>query len=617
MLRRQVYACVMICTLLVSQAFNHPANIYAAVEPKTIAQVASDTYVNPSYDEINQLMEKIAKEKQIPSVILKAIAFKESSWRQFDKNGQPLLSRPDHPAIGIMQIATYNDNDVETINKLKTDIEFNIRMGADLLNEKFAFTPTIGDGDRNKLENWYFALWAYNIWSDRNNPNSLAATNPGTLSYQEKVLRIIAYPEGFLARYIDPVQITPIPAELLPASGIPAKGSVWATPEPVHYGDLEEEEALPEPSQDPVQQDPIHEDPVQEDPAQQDPAQQEPIQQDPVQEKPEKEPKTLEFTRLAGSNRIETAIEQALEGWPNGAGTVVLARADRFPDALAGVPLAALYGAPILLTGSKSLDPKVEEALQTLKPSKVVLLGGEGALSQEIAARLAALGWSEDRQIRVSGANRYATAANIALTMAGKPILDKEASSTGTTSSLEAVAIATGSNFPDALSIASIAGNKKMPILLTEPNKLPQETLTVLKTLKPQQIYLIGGEGVISSTVQAQIQEELGLTSDRLQRLAGDSRYDTMAAVLETFAGESKALCFATGQEFPDALAGAALAARLQATVILLPQGSVEKYPRLKEAISQCSMAAVTKAYIFGGEGVVSEERIQELKSLF
>lgn len=580
MIRRPALTCVMICALLATPALGQPALLRAAsISPGSLTQVASNSYVNPSYDEINQIIEEIAKEKEIPSIILKTIAFKESSWRQFDKQGNPLLSRPEHPAIGIMQVATYKDEDLETINKLKTDIEFNIRMGADLLNEKWRFTPTIGDGDRNKLENWYFALWAYNIWTDKNNPNTLTATDPSAQTYQEKVFRIMANPEGFLAQYIKPVEVTRFPAELLPATGVPDKKDqtkIWATPEPVHYGDLNSENP-------------------------------------PVQEVPNipPAPEVLEFIRLAGNNRIDTAIEQALSGWPAGAETVVLARADHFPDALAGAPLAAQYDAPILLTSSQALNAQVEEALKTLNPERVVLLGGEGAIGPQVSAKLEALGWGSDQQIRVSGLNRYETASNIALASAG--LSDGMLSSNGP---VEAVAIATGQNFPDALSIASIAGIKKMPILLTEAKTLPEETLEALSTLNPQKVYLIGGEGAIAPVVEEKIREQLSLSSSQLVRLYGNSRYDTMAAVAEAFAGESQSLCFATGQEFPDALAGAALAARLKATVILLPKGSIEDYPRLKNAITQYPMNSDTQPYIFGGDGAVSPERVEELKKL-
>lgn len=576
---------VMLCTLLTTQTLMQPALLKAATQvvsdPANITNTVNSTALkNPSLDEINMKLETIAKEKDIPSLLLKALAFKESTWRQFDSLGNPILgANTTHPALGMMQVATYKDDDLATIEKLKLDIDFNIRMGADILNEKWRFTPKIGDGDRNKLENWYFALWAYNIWSDKNNPNVLATNTQTMLSYQDKVINLIVNPEGFLARYIEPVQITKIPIDVLPKEGIPTKTVIWTTPEPVHYGNLGSEP--------------------------------------PSQPQP---PKELEFIRLAGSDRIDTAIQQALKGWPGGAPAVVLAREDNFPDALSGVPLAAKLGAPVLLTSSKELDVRVENALKTLKPEKVYLLGGEGALGSNITIKLKELGWGIDQQIRLSGLNRYETAASIALETARPRSHISSVLQSGQVASIsspvEAVAIATGENFPDALSIASIAGAKQMPILLTEPKTLPSETLKALIELKPKKVYLIGGDGAISASVQAELQSQLNLSSTNLIRLFGASRYDTMAAVAQAFAGETQGLSFATGEDFPDALAGAALAARIKSTVILLPKCSLEVYPNLKNAIDQHPWNFEAQPYIFGGAGAISGEREQELKAL-
>lgn len=611
MARRHFLMGVVLSAFLGAQTFVEPAILFALTSTSTDSVTTgigtdsghSGTTVinNPTYDEINQKLEAVAKEKNIPSILLKAIAFRESTWHQFDSKGQPLLGGPStHPAIGIMQVATYSDTDLETIEKLKTDIDFNIRKGAELLDEKWRFTPRIGDGDRNKLENWYFALWAYHTWSEKNNPNVIAAqneagiNNPPKVAYQDSILELCANPDGFLAQYIEPVTISKIPASLLPKEGVPSKTVQWATPEPIHYGDLN---GANDPSP-------------------------------PVGAQP-----PLEFIRLAGNDRIDTAIQQALKGWPTGASTVVLARADDFPDALAGVSLAAKWGAPILLTPSHELDPRVQKMLQMLKPERVYLLGGEGALGNTISAKLKELGWGAESQVRLGGANRYETAMSIALETvradgAANSSIPNDyfnraaaASNTsdgleGSSSSIEAVALATGENFPDALSIASIAGVKKMPILLTGAKEVPEETLRALLDLNPQKVYILGGDGAISSTVEAKVRAQLNLPESSILRLQGATRYDTMAAVAAAFAGETQGLSFATGEDFPDALAGAALAARLKAAVILLPKTSLEQYANLKAIIDDYPRNLTAQPYIFGGVGAVSREQEQELKML-
>ena len=105
----------------------------------------------------------------IPPKILYAIAFQESTWRQFDAKGDPLIGS-DGRGIGIMQVTTVPAGvDVE---RLKTDIDYNIAVGADILVEKWGYAPSvfplIGDGDPRCYENWFFAVWAYNGWTRGN-----------------------------------------------------------------------------------------------------------------------------------------------------------------------------------------------------------------------------------------------------------------------------------------------------------------------------------------------------------------------------------------------------------------------------------------------------------------
>ncbi len=159
---------------------------------KNIKQGTINYYKNPSKDEIGKMLNNIADEKGIPRVILKAIAWQESrgsdadncgieNWRQF-KNGAPLIGY-DGVGIGIMQVSDYSAADtsagnIEYINRLKYDMEFNIREGANILLKKWTLayagavykTPKVGDMTSDYLEHWYYSIWAYNSYSNRNNP---------------------------------------------------------------------------------------------------------------------------------------------------------------------------------------------------------------------------------------------------------------------------------------------------------------------------------------------------------------------------------------------------------------------------------------------------------------
>ncbi|MFP5326951.1 MAG: cell wall-binding repeat-containing protein, partial [Acidimicrobiia bacterium] len=138
--------------------------------------------------------------------------------------------------------------------------------------------------------------------------------------------------------------------------------------------------------------------------------------------------------RLAGGDRIETAIAVSKEQFPAGADAAVLARADDFADALAGGPLAADLHGPLLLTGGGELDSRVAAELQRVVPpgGAVRVLGGGQALSASVEASVIGLGFAVQR---IHGGTRYETAVAIA------DAIDPES-----------LIIATGTNFPDALS---------------------------------------------------------------------------------------------------------------------------------------------------------------------
>jgi len=117
----------------------------------------------PRIAAVKAKLRAAAAARGIPPEILYAIAYHESRWRQFDGGGHPLVS-PDG-GIGIMQVTSSGRYDVE---RLKTDIGYNIAAGADLLLAKLAVTPRIGKGSRDCYENWFYAVWAYNGWTPNN-----------------------------------------------------------------------------------------------------------------------------------------------------------------------------------------------------------------------------------------------------------------------------------------------------------------------------------------------------------------------------------------------------------------------------------------------------------------
>ncbi|MDR1563466.1 MAG: cell wall-binding repeat-containing protein, partial [Oscillospiraceae bacterium] len=118
------------------------------------------------------------------------------------------------------------------------------------------------------------------------------------------------------------------------------------------------------------------------------------------------------FTRFSGKNRAVTANTIATQGWPEGSDAVILASGASFADALAAAPLAAHYDAPILLTSSKTtLEDTVLNTINALKAKNIIIVGGEGSVSEEIYAQLEDLNLQVDR---LAGGNRYTTAIEVA-----------------------------------------------------------------------------------------------------------------------------------------------------------------------------------------------------------
>ncbi|MGC8757499.1 MAG: stalk domain-containing protein [Caldisericaceae bacterium] len=184
---------------------------------------------NPSSTVIRAYLKEMALKYNIPSVVLMGIAYTESGWRQFDSSGNPIINYNSQTSfdIGIMQINSVGRSDID---KLKSDIFYNIEVGAKILDGKWKITPGIGDRDRNVLENWYYAIWAYNGFSYTNHPLNTTGRH-----YQDKVIdnigRFILGNDG--QPLWSPTTITkPDPATIAnPPQWIP-------TPIPYHYGDL-------------------------------------------------------------------------------------------------------------------------------------------------------------------------------------------------------------------------------------------------------------------------------------------------------------------------------------------------------------------------------------------
>jgi putative cell wall-binding protein len=203
-------------------------------------------------------------------------------------------------------------------------------------------------------------------------------------------------------------------------------------------------------------------------------------------------------TRLAGADRYETASKVASAVMSrNEVGMfervkVFVATGENFPDALAASPVAAAKGMPIIL-----MRPD-ERAGLTLSKRTVVILGGTGAVTAKTEASLKSA-YGADYVTRLGGSERYDTAAKIA--------------SYGISQGMRwtGVGIATGSDFPDALSGGAMCGAAGSVLLLTDPNTLSAPAQTKLNSHKDKimSLYFIGGTGAVSQGVRDRVAQVL------------------------------------------------------------------------------------------------------------
>ena len=95
--------------------------------------------------------------------------------------------------------------------------------------------------------------------------------------------------------------------------------------------------------------------------------------------------------RLAGADRYATAAAISQATFSPGVPVAYVATASSFPDALAGGAAAAGKG-PILLVSPAGIPAATAGELARLKPGRIVVLGGSGAVSDSVLVELAAFG---------------------------------------------------------------------------------------------------------------------------------------------------------------------------------------------------------------------------------
>ena len=287
--------------------------------------------------------------------------------------------------------------------------------------------------------------------------------------------------------------------------------------------------------------------------------------------------------RLAGETRYETSVSIAQDGWQQ-SDYAILAYGENYPDALSAAPLAKKYDAPVLLTSGNNLPSVTKQILTDLQVKNVFIIGGTGVIPISIDNELQLMGITPTR---IAGLDRYETSILIAQRL----------------SSPSELIVATGEDYPDALSIAPVAGAKQIPIILVPKGALPDSAKNYISTLTVHKTYVIGDSSIIEESVAKQFPNP--------ERIVGADKYQRNIAINKRFESDfnSGRLCIATGEGFADALSGVAYAAKISAPIILVRNAS----PIVTKDYYQQRLIYSDSIHVFGGSGVVSDRLIQGL----
>jgi large repetitive protein len=295
-------------------------------------------------------------------------------------------------------------------------------------------------------------------------------------------------------------------------------------------------------------------------------------------------PATDSAARLAGEDRIATSIAISRDTYPDVAAaavgaagpalSVVLARSDDYPDALAGTPLAVAKHAPMLLTTGAALDSRTEAEIRRVLGASgtIYVLGGGGAIRSTVSDRLTALGY---QVTRFGGTDRFGTATIIADQGLGNPLT---------------LLLATGTNFPDALAGGAAAAAADGAVLLTNGSSAASATTTYLARHTGRTVFAVGGAAAAAYPNASPI--------------VGADRFETSTKLAARFFAGPTIVAVANGANYPDALSGGAHIGTAGGPLLLVLPTSL---PPFTGAYLEENAKTIGSAVVYGGSSAVSD----------
>lgn len=196
---------------------------------------------------------------------------------------------------------------------------------------------------------------------------------------------------------------------------------------------------------------------------------------------------------------------------------------------------------------------------------------------------------------RVAGDTRYDTMAELISNVGGWNASDK-------------VILASGANYPDALSASALAGVHDAPIILTDPTGLSSKAADTIKQLRPSTIYVVGGPSAVSDAV---LQAATNICGSTTIRLYGSTRYETSLEILRQCNFSSDTVIVVTGANYADSLSISPFAYVTKSPIVLCdPYGGLTQ-----EAIEAIRAGGFSRAILVGGNAAVPDVVISQLNN--
>jgi len=236
---------------------------------------------------------------------------------------------------------------------------------------------------------------------------------------------------------------------------------------------------------------------------------------------------------------------------------VILASGEKYTDVLTATVLGNEKDAPILLAQKNSIDKKTLAEIKRLNVEDIIISGGIDSVSNKVEEQLKGYNVT-----RIAGQDRYETAVRIG---------DEVRKITGNkTESM----LVDGTNFPDVITMSSLASHKRVPILLTEPQKLTNTTKDTIKSWGVNDVTLGGGYNSVSKDIE----NNLGVS--KVSRFGGEDRYETaelIGAEVRKVIGNSSDMVLVDGTNFPDGITINSLASNFKSPIMLTEPDTLNK----------------------------------------